>query len=168
MTHHQIYDCLYYLLFLLGQLIFILKLADSAARANNGIETRRQYLALNWVPLLVRLMFESLLFFAYRHYSMLTTESWFPSWLPHWTFPQFGIIFPPFGYLSDSILDWVSMQPGIPSWIKATIPPVPQGIIAKVTTTTKITPVDENVPETTKTSVATVKGPLPDTEDNKQ
>jgi hypothetical protein len=162
LTQHEVYDILFYLLFLLGQGIFILKLADQAARAHNLIKTRRQYILLNWVPLLIRIMFESLFFFAYRHYTMLTQAPWFPDWAPHWNLPQYGVIFAPFGYLSDSILDWVSQQPKVPAWIKAQIPAVPQAVVAKVTTTTTIEPVDENVPVTEKTTVSKVTAPVPE------
>jgi hypothetical protein len=162
MTQHEVYDLLFYLLFLGGQLIFILKLADSAARGHNGITSRMQYLSMNWVPLLIRMMFESLFFFAYRHYTVLTGEPWFPSWLPHWNPPQYGVLFAPFGYLSDSVLDWVSMYPKVPAWIKAQIPAVPQGLVATIKTETTVTPTDANVPQTTTKTTTPVIGPLPE------
>jgi len=126
--HWHRHEALCYLLFLVGQAIFVLKLSDTAARGNNGVKTRRHYLELNWVTLIVRVfVFELLGFFAWTHQPVLVNENWYPSWAPHWALPQYAALFIFLGYCSDSALDWISTSPRVPSIIKAQIPPLPQG-----------------------------------------
>ena len=158
--HHKL-DLLYYLAFLAGQMVFILKLADLAARGHNAILTKRQYLQRNWVPLLTRVMLESAIFFLYRHYDPGTIIRMFTSWNPPFSFPQGAMPSLFLGYLSDSLLDWLSTFPKIPTWIKATIPAVPQEVVGHLTTKSTFTPTDGNLAETVAKTEMDVVAPIP-------
>lgn len=121
------HEALCYLLYLAGQIVFTLKLADTAARGNNGVKTRSHYYELNWVTLLVRVfIIEILLWFAWTHQPVFVNEPWYPTWGPHWKLPQYAVLFPFMGYNADSAVDWLSTSPKVPAIIKAQIPALPQ------------------------------------------
>jgi hypothetical protein len=127
-TAHLLSDLLNYAAFLFGQYLFLLKRAGSAIRSpNTNITTRRQYFYLNWDVALIRGVIEGLIFWACQHYgisSLIGLWGWsLPAWL---VLPQNFIVYLPLGYTADSILDWISMSPKLPaflrSWLSENVP----------------------------------------------
>ena len=124
-----LWDIVYWLVFISGQMMFLLKRADLARRSPlNGVISIGSYFVTNWVVIVQRLAFESLFLFLYRHPD-------FPSQLGlHFTLPlaKQSLVLAFFGgFFADAILDWIAMQNTllgitIPSWIKESIPQLPQ------------------------------------------
>jgi hypothetical protein len=131
-TPHQLQDICYWLAFFCGQCLFVLKRADlSTRKPTNATKSRRAYVANNWVPLLIRMIIEFVvIFYPYRHFSLVTIASWFGWHLP-FDIPQSGFGAFCLGFLSDGLLDWLgTLQTipktniAIPAWIKEQIPPL--------------------------------------------
>jgi hypothetical protein len=110
-------------------MLFLLKRADLARRSPlNGVHSVWFYFENNWVVILQRLAFESVLLYLYRHPD-------FPKQIGlHFSLPTvkqslmlvfFG------GFFADAALDWITMQDSImgvkiPAWVKESIPQLPQ------------------------------------------
>ena len=127
-TQHQYYDILYWFTFSGGQLLFMLKRADLAVRSPlNAVGSKRQYFVQNWVPLVIRSFIEfAIVFMPYRHADtdkLVRAFGWdFPFHIP-----QSWVVAAILGYLSDSMMDWATMQEKIasvrvPKIFKETIP----------------------------------------------
>jgi hypothetical protein len=129
LTYPQLQDVGYYLAFLFGQCVFLLKRASSAIRSkSNPIKNRRAYWSANWDILTVRMACEAVLFVIFKHFGLTTILSWFTTWRLPIQVPQSAFGFACFGYASDSILDWISVSKKCPlwiqKWIKENIPDV--------------------------------------------
>ena len=132
-THLQ-GDLAYYLMFFLGQCLYILKRAAMAIRSKtNPIKSRRDFVTTNWDILTIRIILEFPIYFIWRHYTMAQIMTWFHLTM---TFPFLngssqGGPFAYFilGFASDTIADWISTSDSIPGWlkgwIKEQIPEVP-------------------------------------------
>ena len=140
LTHHQVFDILYYLAFAGGQSLFMLKRADLAVRSPlNAVHSKQDYFKSNWVPLLIRSFIEFVIvFMPYRHFDTDKIVSAI-GWNIPFHIPQNWVVSAFLGYLSDSIMDWVVMQDKIagitvPKLIKETIPQllVVQNIVATI------------------------------------
>ena len=126
-------DFLYWVPFFFGQCLFILKRTALAIRSPlNAVRSRRQYLFLNWDILAIRTALEfALVYIPYRHIPIDTLTAGF-SWHMPFHIPQDSAVLSfLLGYMSDSTTDWIAMQDTIfkipiPSWIKETIPHLPQ------------------------------------------
>jgi hypothetical protein len=125
-------DLLYWLAFAGGQLLFMLKRADLAARSPlNAVPTKASYFRANWIPLLIRAFIEfAVVYTPYRHVPSDKIISAF-GWNIPFHVPQSWVVSASLGYLSDSLMDWGLMQEKIlgitvPSFIKETIPQLPQ------------------------------------------
>ena len=89
LTQHQLGDLLYYLAFLGGQFLFILKRSAQAIRSKtNPIASRRAYLRANWDVLLIRVAIEAPIFYGYRHYDANTILGFFTAWKLPFAVPQ--------------------------------------------------------------------------------
>lgn len=122
-TQHQIGDLLYYLAFLGGQFLFMLKRSASAIRsATNPIKTRRAYFKANWDVLLIRTAIEGPIFYLYRHYDANTILAFFGSFRLPFALPQGAMSSFTLGYLADSLLDWFGTSKVAPDWLKENIP----------------------------------------------
>jgi len=138
LSTHAIGDIGFYLCFVAGQYLFVLKRSASAIRnPNNTIRTRKQFFYVNWTPLLVRALVEAVLFYyPWRHIPLPTIVAWFHVALPGWaqTLIAGGMAGDPIaagalGYVADSLLDGLSVSTKVPGWlsrwIKENIPPAP-------------------------------------------
>jgi hypothetical protein len=124
-AQHINQDFLYYLAFLGGQLLFILKRAASAIRNHsNPISSRRAFVYANWDVLLVRVAIELPIYYIWRHYPVNTILGLFTSWrVPSaFDFPQGAITFFTLGFIADSLLDWFGASSKAPVWLKENIP----------------------------------------------
>lgn len=128
LTAHQEIDVLYWLAFAGGQLLFMLKRADLAVRSPlNAVATKRQFFRKNWVVLLIRSFFEfAAVFMPYRHADTDAIARSF-GWTMPFHIPQSWVVSALFGYFSDSIVDWITMQEKImgipiPKFVKENIP----------------------------------------------
>jgi hypothetical protein len=120
-------DVLFYLAFLGGQLLFILKRAASAIRSkSNPTTSRRAFLYANWDVLVIRVAIELPIYWIWRHYPVNTILSVFTSFkLPQaFDFPQGAITFFTLGFIADSLLDWFGASAKAPEWLKENIPAV--------------------------------------------
>jgi hypothetical protein len=125
---HFTQDLLLYICFIAGQLLFILRRAGLAIRSlTNPIKTRRQFLYENWDKLLVRALAGAvLIYFPWRHISLITILGWLHidasiGWLAVLvgSGEASGIVATAaLGYASDSLLDWLSISPKIPDWLR--------------------------------------------------
>jgi len=122
-TPHMSQDLVYYLAFLAGQLLFVLKRSASAIRSKlNPIATRRAFFVANWDLLLIRCALEAPIFYVYRHYDVNSVLSLFTTWQVPFHIPQSAMTAFLFGYLADSLLDWFGASAKAPEWLKETIP----------------------------------------------
>jgi hypothetical protein len=125
LTSHQVGDLLYYLAFLGGQSLFILKRSAQAIRSKtNPIKSRREYLKSNWDVLLIRVAIEAPIFYIFRHYDTNTILAFFTQWRTPFQIPQGAMTSFMLGYLSDSLLDWFGTSKVAPDWLKENIPNV--------------------------------------------
>jgi hypothetical protein len=124
-TAHQYGDLLYYLAFVGGQALFILKRSAQAIRSkSNPINSRRAYLESNWDVLLIRMAIEAPMFYLYRHYDVNSILAFFTSWRAPFAFPQGAMASFSLGYIADSLLDWFGTSKVAPDWLKENIPNV--------------------------------------------
>lgn len=123
---------LYYLAFLVGQLLAILKRADISVRSQtNPTKTRWGYVRINFVPILIRTLIELvLIYLPYRHFDLSSLFLKF-GWNIPFAIPQSAFGAGTLGFVSDALLDWLgTLQtfPGstieIPQWLKDQIPPL--------------------------------------------
>ena len=146
LTAHQYWDFVLWLVFFLGQCLFILKRAGSAIRSQtNPIKTRRAFLVANWDILLIRTAMEFVFYYVLRHVNSGNLAGFFhiplPSFIPADShMPMVGMFFS--GYFSDSGLDWVSQWSKLPQWaqkmIKENVPDLQTVIqVTKQTTVTE-------------------------------
>ena|SRR5258708_14644587 len=127
--NHLEWDLLFWIVFIAGQMMFLLKRADLAHRSPlNGVKSIPAYFTTNWVVIFQRLAFESLFLFLYRHPA-------FPSEIGlHFSLPTVkqSLVLAFFGgFFADASLDWITLQDTIfgikiPTWIKENIPQLPQ------------------------------------------
>lgn len=123
LNQHQLGDLLYYLAFLGGQLLFVLKRSAQAIRSKtNPIKSRHDYLRANWDVLLIRMAIEAPIFYLYRHYDVNTILAFFTQWKAPFAFPQGAMASFTLGYLADSLLDWFGTSKFAPDWLKENIP----------------------------------------------
>lgn len=138
LSTHAIGDIGFYLCFIFGQFLFVLKRSASAIRnPNNVIKTRRQFFFVNWDVLSVRAAIEALMiYYPWRHIPLSTMLAWVHIPVPDWaqTLLTSGVMGDPItavaiGYVADSVLDALSMSTKIPGWlsrwIKENIPAAP-------------------------------------------
>lgn len=129
---HWKWDILYWLVFALGQLLFLLKRADLARRSPmNGVASMGAFFAFNWVTILYRSALEFVVpFWVYRHVdvnAMIAKTGWnMPFQVPQSLVVSFVL-----GLFADFVMDWVAMQKSIagipiPSWLKENIPQLPE------------------------------------------
>lgn len=123
------WDLLFWAAFIAGQFMFLLKRADLARRSPlNGVKNVGMFFVQNWVVILVRLAFESIFLFLYRHPDFPLQIGLHFS-LPH---TKQSLVLTFFGgFFADAILDWATMQNSIlgikiPAWVKENIPQLPQ------------------------------------------
>jgi hypothetical protein len=158
---HLSQDLLYYLAFLGGQLLFVLKRAASAIRSKtNPIASRRAFLYANWDVLLIRCVIELPIYFAFRHYDSNLLLKIFTSWqVPSWLHVPDGPI-PIFtlGFVADSMLDWFGASAKAPSWLKETIP----GVQVYASRTTQATTDATGAAVTVEKTVEVTKIPVPE------
>ena len=123
-----------YIAFVVGQNLFLLKRAGSAIRNPTANVNRiRDYYRANWDIALVRLTIEGLIFWAFQYYGLAKLVSLWGWTLPSWLIlPNSFITYFPLGYAADSILDWLSMSPKLPNWIRTwiaeNVPQMPVGL----------------------------------------
>jgi hypothetical protein len=121
--HHHIQDVPLYVGFFCGAAIFILQCAAAAIRAkDNPIKTRRDYLFHNWDVILIRLALETAIFSAWIHYDLTgfiasATGTTLPIKVPVVPMTSFG-----FGYIADSIVNWITKWQKLPAAIRERIP----------------------------------------------
>lgn len=138
LTSHQLWDIIYYLPFLCGQALFLLKRVGLAIRSPlNCLKSRREYLYINWDILVYRAGLEFILiYFPYRHQDVVS--GWLASFGWHLPFqlPQAAILFVMLGLMSDYMLDWIAGHDKvfgmtIPKFLKEQIPQIPevQGVL---------------------------------------
>lgn len=136
MSWQHLADCGYWLLFFLGQSLFVLKRAGSAIRnPTNPIKSRCEFVAANWDILLIRMVLETVtIFWLWRHVSIAQAFAWFsvpyPAWFPagfssSWVAPI------AVGFCSDGLFDWIGQSPKVPNFIRQFIqeqvPGLPNG-----------------------------------------
>ncbi len=121
--HQHVSDAALYAAFFAGALLFVLKRAAMAVRSKtNPIASRREYLARNWDVLLVRMGLGLPLFWVWVHYDLTDLIK-----------AQIGVSLPfdvkvgamssfMFGFLADSVLDWLATWENLPAWIRKEIP----------------------------------------------
>jgi hypothetical protein len=129
MSLHQKQDIAYYLAFLIGQLLFLLKRASSAIRSkSNPIKSRRAFFAQNWDILSIRVALEAAIFVLVRHVGLSDLIAMFTNWKMPIQLPQSGFGFGCMGYAVDSVVDWFAVSSKCPAllqrWIKENIPDV--------------------------------------------
>lgn len=124
---------LFYIAFLAGQGLFLLKRADSAIRnPTTTILRRRDFLYHNWVTILVRAAIELVaVFYPWQHFSTSQILAFF-GWSA-WAgltagFSSVATAFV-LGFAADSILDWISISQKTPeflrNWIRENVPQIP-------------------------------------------
>jgi hypothetical protein len=139
LSEHTIGDIGFYICFLAGQFLFMLKRAASCVRnPANTIKTRRQFFYVNWDVLSIRAAIESLvIYYPWRHLGIGMILGFFnidtsAGWLH--TLLGTGVGAGPIaaialGYGADSGLDAISQYKRVPDWlqrwIKENIPPAP-------------------------------------------
>jgi hypothetical protein len=136
-VHRLKWDAIFLFVFFLGQFLTMLRRAYLAKRSKlNGIESIRQFFAINWIPLLYRSVVEWLIFFyAYRFWQASSIQ---------WAISKFGLNIPfqvpehrglwgclGTGIISSSLLDLLAMQDKIfgipiPKFIKEQILTLPE------------------------------------------
>jgi hypothetical protein len=131
LSSHAAVDIAYYLLFFLGQMLFLLKRAGSAIRnSNTAIHTRRDYFYNNWDVILIRAVIELVvIYWPLRHF---TIEQVLAVFNINWDSPLLNtalnssVGFFVCGYAADSLLDWLSVSPKLPQflrdWIHENVP----------------------------------------------
>lgn len=142
-SEHHVEDVQFYIAFIFGQFLFLLKRAGSAVR-NEGttILTRRQYFKHNLDIITVRAALESIFFYyPFRHYSIAQLIKILPfgiditntdnPWLSFLlTIPSSAVSAIGLGYVADSLLDGLSQWKRLPDfvqrWIKENVPTLPQ------------------------------------------
>jgi hypothetical protein len=168
LSAHQQTDILYYLAFVVGQLLSVLRRADMATRSlTNPTPNRRTFIWRNWVPILIRSVLEFVfIFYPYREFDINTIISKFGWHLP-FLIPQSVVVAFLFGFFSDALLDWLlTLQtfPGttwpIPTWIKEQVPPLTS---VSEKTVVQRTQTDE----VTVTKTITPNPPVADTQEKK-
>jgi hypothetical protein len=128
-------DLLYWLAFAAGQSLFMLKRTALAIRSPmNSMGSRTEYLKLNWDVLLIRSALEfAFIFYPYRHVPLASLLS-FTGWNIPFAIPQSAVTVFILGFFSDAMMDWAAMQDKlfgkipVPSWIKETIPQLPENV----------------------------------------
>lgn len=132
---HWQWDIVYWLVFALGQLLFLLKRADLAKRSPlNGVRSIGQFFGQNWITLLFRSALEFVFpFYVYRHTDPAVLSSWIAKVGVNIPFriPQSLVVAFLLGLFSDMLMDWLAMQDSvagikIPSWLKENIPQLPE------------------------------------------
>lgn len=129
LTPYQQGDILYYVAFLVGQLLFLLNRASSAIRSkSNPIKSRSAYISANWDILLTRIALEAGVFIYARHIGVSGLIAIFTTWKMPVQIPQSGFSFGCMGYAVDSLVDWYAVSNKCPvwlqKWIKENIPSV--------------------------------------------
>lgn len=128
LSEHSIADVGFYLCFLAGQVLFMLKRAASAIRnPSNPVKTRRGFFFVNWDVLSIRAAFETLfIYYPWRHLGIAMILSLFnvdvsSGWIHALIGTGIGggpIAAVAIGYAADSVLDGASQKPGVPAWVK--------------------------------------------------
>lgn len=120
MFPHVLADVIYYLAFLAGQLLFILKRAAMAIRSKtNPTLSRRAYLYANWDVLGIRAALESFIFWVWRHHLIGVVVAYFGYNIPEKiSIPVNPIVGFILGYFADSLVDWASTSPKVPLLVR--------------------------------------------------
>jgi hypothetical protein len=142
-SEHAVGDIGFYMCFLMGQFLFMLKRASSAIRSTtNPIKTRRQFFYVNWDVLSVRAAVEAIaVYYPWRHLGIgmilgflnfNTSTGWIHTVLG--TGVGSGAIAAiAIGYVADSGFDGVSQSKRVPEWlkrwVKENIPPPPPYVL---------------------------------------
>jgi hypothetical protein len=124
---HLDWSLLLYVPFLIGQILFILKLAATRIQSDvSGITTYWQYIKANVITIAVRIGLQLPIYWFLQHADLLVSEYHYT--LP-FTVPRGAISCFIVGYFASSILDWFSMLQkvpfvgwAIPNWVKDNIP----------------------------------------------
>ena len=131
LSQHFSHDIIFYLVFLCGQMLFILKRAGSAIRnQQTTITTRWQFVMFNWDTITIRGVIEfAMIFYPWRHFTMTQILSFFGYQRDPLPIPDSPVTSLLLGYASDSLLDWLSMSQKLPSffrdWIHENVPKLP-------------------------------------------
>jgi hypothetical protein len=129
------WDLIYWFVFSLGVLLFLIKRADLAKRSPlNGVKSKREYFSLNWVVLLYRFTFESVLLWGYRYPDLDPLKGLGIPGADKIHFPRMtqSLVLAFFGGLAaSSLLDYILGRDKIfgipiPSVVKEFIPQLPQ------------------------------------------
>jgi hypothetical protein len=117
---HAVGDLIYYLAFLAGQGLFILKRAAMAIRSkSNPTLTRRGYLYANWDVLGIRTALESVVFWIWRHHLLSQLVALFGYSIPDKiSIPVHPMVAFILGYIVDSLVDWASTSPKVPLLVR--------------------------------------------------
>lgn len=124
-------DIFLYLIFLAGQILYILKRADMAVKSKtHPVKSKGEFIADNWVPLLIRVSFESIFFWVWRHVSFAVITGWLhlTAIIPDAAAAAYTSPWGAFalGFSADCLLDWASTSPKVPqvirNWISEEIP----------------------------------------------
>lgn len=141
-TEHFVGDIGFYLCFVAGQFLFMLKRAASAIRnPTNNIKTRRQFFHINWDILSIRAIVEALVvYYPWRHIGVAailglfhidTSQGWIHILLGT-GIGSGAIAAVAIGYASDSGLDGISQYKKLPDWLRRwiaeNIPPAPPAL----------------------------------------
>lgn len=123
-TSHVLADVIYYLAFVAGQGLFVLKRAAMAIRSKtNPIATRRAFLYTNWDVLLIRAALEMPVFWIWRHKALGSVAAFLGLAIPDkFSLPVNPLVAVMLGYMADSLLDWASTSSKVPSIIRENIP----------------------------------------------
>src|SRR5438445_13746747 len=104
-------DIVYWIAFLLGQGLFLLKRADLGRKSPlNGLPSISAFFVLNWITILYRSVVEvGLVLYPYRHVdiNVLVVKI---GWHLPFAIPQSIVIAFFLGLFSDYLMDWVAMQ----------------------------------------------------------
>lgn len=129
----HIADIGYWLVFFIGQNLYVLKRADTAY-SSGKVLTRGSFLRKNWPTLVIRMMVpELVIFWIVRHVSSNVILGWFsvpvPGWIPMGTIHSWLAFFC-FGFCADSGVNWLLKWQRIPEKIRLfladQIPDVPE------------------------------------------
>jgi len=168
-------DLVFYALFLLGQAFYIFKRAAMAIRSTtNPIQSRTEFIRLNWDIFLIRAIAEFILvYYPWRHISLAEMGREFSIHWMQWLggIPAASSPLTAFalGFLADGIVDWASQSTSLPEKLRKliaeSIPPVSHRVVAVVKTETTVTPVSEHEKTTKVVTVQPVTAPEAAVED---
>lgn len=125
LTNHFGQDVALWLVFFSGQAIYLLKRAGNAIRSkSNPTKTRGQYIYHNWDIISIRAIVAMVvIYIPWRHMNLAEIVGMFHVTIPMSLDFLVGLSSGAagawaLGYAADSILDWVSLWPKTPEWVR--------------------------------------------------